>query len=57
MRISAYDLSDVTTVVDLGGGLGNLLEALLKANPSLKGTPFELRTSHAQPSKGCGPLA
>lgn len=39
---AAYHLADVKTLVDLGGGFGNLLAALLEANPSLRGTLFEL---------------
>jgi O-methyltransferase domain/Dimerisation domain len=38
---SAYSLSDVQSVVDVGGGSGNLLAALLEANPSLHGIVFE----------------
>jgi hypothetical protein len=38
----AYDLSDVKTLVDLGGGLGNLIETVLNANQNLRGTLFEL---------------
>jgi O-methyltransferase domain/Dimerisation domain len=38
---SAYSLSDVKSVVDVGGGSGNLLAALLQTNPSLHGTVFE----------------
>ncbi len=38
---SAYSLADVKTVIDVGGGSGNLVAALLEANPSLKGTVFE----------------
>ena len=38
---SALSLSDVKSVVDVGGGSGNLLAALLEANPSLAGTVFE----------------
>jgi O-methyltransferase domain len=33
----AYDFSQFTTVVDLGGGRGALLSALLRAHPSLRG--------------------
>jgi hypothetical protein len=39
---SAYDLSGVNTLVDLGGGVGNWLTALLKGNPNLHGILFEL---------------
>jgi SAM-dependent methyltransferase len=38
---SAYSLSGVKSVVDVGGGSGNLLAALLEANPTLRGTVFE----------------
>ncbi len=38
---SAYSLSDVQSVVDVGGGPGNLVAALLEANPGLRGTVFE----------------
>jgi hypothetical protein len=39
---AAYDLSDVTTLIDLGGGVGNVLETLLEMNPRLSGILFEL---------------
>jgi O-methyltransferase domain/Dimerisation domain len=38
---SAYSLSDVKSVVDVGGGSGNLAAALLEANPGLHATVFE----------------
>ena len=38
---STYSLSDVNSIMDVGGGSGNLLAALLQANPSLHGTVFE----------------
>ena len=38
---AAYTLSDAKSVVDVGGGSGNLLAALLEANPRLTGTVFE----------------
>jgi hypothetical protein len=38
----AYGLSDVNLLVDLGGGVGNWLTALLNANPNLKGILLEL---------------
>jgi O-methyltransferase domain/Dimerisation domain len=36
-----YDFSGLTTVVDVGGGRGALLAAILKANPHLRGILFE----------------
>ena len=39
---AAYDLSDLRTIVDVGGGNGTLLVGLLRANPALRGVPFDL---------------
>jgi hypothetical protein len=40
--LDAYDFSGVSTVVDIGGGNGMLLEAILRRHPSIRGTLFEL---------------
>src|SRR3954453_10495096 len=40
--IEAYDFSTARTIVDVGGGHGLLLAAILKANPQAKGILFEL---------------
>lgn len=40
--IAAYDFSNFNRVVDVGGGNGALLAALLKANPALQGVTFDL---------------
>jgi O-methyltransferase domain/Dimerisation domain len=37
----AYDFSGLSTVVDVGGGRGALLAAILKCNPHLRGILFE----------------
>jgi len=37
----AYKFSGIRTVVDVGGGHGSLLSAILKANPKLKGVLFD----------------
>jgi hypothetical protein len=39
---AAYDFSSIHKLVDVGGGYGNLLEALLDTNERLTGTLFEL---------------
>jgi hypothetical protein len=39
---SAYDLSGIQTIVDIGGGNGSQLIALLKANPAMRGILFDL---------------
>lgn len=38
----AYDFSRAGTIVDIGGGHGSLLAAILKANPDSKGILFDL---------------
>lgn len=40
--VEAYDFSTARSVVDVGGGQGSTLAAILKANPSLHGTLFDL---------------
>jgi SAM-dependent methyltransferase len=37
----AYSLSGAKSIVDVGGGFGNLLAAMLNANPNVRGTVFE----------------
>jgi hypothetical protein len=41
--IAAYDLSGVRTLVDVGGGNGALLSAVLQAKPEMRGVLFDLR--------------
>jgi hypothetical protein len=38
---AAYDFSRFTEIVDIGGGEGTLLAAILQANPLVRGTLFE----------------
>jgi hypothetical protein len=40
--VNAYDFSGLDTVVDVAGGYGSTLCAILAANPKLKGTLFDL---------------
>lgn len=40
--VAAYDFSDLSPVVDVGGGQGRLIAAVLRANPSLHGVLFDL---------------
>ena len=42
MVASVYDFSQFEHIVDVGGGQGALLTAILKVNSSLRGTVFEL---------------
>jgi len=39
--VSAYDFSQFENAVDVGGGKGGLLLAILRANPNLRGTLFD----------------
>jgi hypothetical protein len=40
--VAAYDFSPLRHVVDIGGGYGQLLVAILRAHPGARGTLFEL---------------
>jgi hypothetical protein len=40
--LEAYDFSDARSAVDIGGGHGALLAALLRAHPQMTGTLFDL---------------
>jgi O-methyltransferase domain/Dimerisation domain len=40
--IDAYDFSGIGTLVDVGGGNGTVLTAVLKRNPALKGVLYDL---------------
>lgn len=40
--VEAYDFARVTTIVDVGGGSGALLAAILRANPRAKGIIFDM---------------
>jgi O-methyltransferase len=45
--VAAYDFSAFTTLVDVGGGHGHLLAAVLRANPRLRGVLFDRPTTAA----------
>ncbi|HKC64705.1 MAG TPA: methyltransferase [Pyrinomonadaceae bacterium] len=42
--VPAYDFSSIRKLVDVGGGHGSLLAAILKANPGTRGVLFDLPT-------------
>ena len=50
--LASYDFSPIGTLVDVGGGDGGLIAALLKANPRMKGILFDARMSW--PERGGG---
>jgi O-methyltransferase domain/Dimerisation domain len=39
---TAYDFSGVPLLIDVGGGAGDLIAAILKANPAMRGVVFDL---------------
>jgi hypothetical protein len=39
---NAYDFSGVPLLIDVGGGAGDLIVAILKANPAMRGVVFDL---------------
>ena len=39
--VGAYDFSGVQTLVDVGGGMGTLLAAVLRAHPGMRGVLYE----------------
>ncbi len=40
--LSAYDFSGISTLMDVGGGLGELMSALLRKYPAMSGIVFDL---------------
>lgn len=46
--LAAYDFSDLSTIVDVGGGEGELLRGILTAYPQLSGVLFDLPNVVAQ---------
>jgi hypothetical protein len=39
---AAYDFSGVPLLIDVGGGVGDLIAAILQANPAMRGVVFDL---------------
>jgi orsellinic acid C2-O-methyltransferase len=46
--VAAYDFGALRSIVDVGGGRGSLIAALLKANPQLRGTVLDLPAGLAE---------
>ena len=43
--LSTYDFSGISKIVDVGGGRGELISAILKANPNMQGVLFDQPTA------------
>jgi hypothetical protein len=39
--LTAYDFAGISSIVDVGGGQGTLLEKILQFNPEMRGTVFD----------------
>jgi hypothetical protein len=55
--LMAYDFAGISSIVDIGGGQGKLLERILQFNPDLRGTVFDSASTiqRAQPQLGSNP--
>jgi ubiquinone/menaquinone biosynthesis C-methylase UbiE len=49
--VNGYDFSNITKLVDVGGGNGSLMAAIVKANPQLQGILFDQATAIATASE------
>ena len=52
--VAAYDFSQFKRIVDVGGGHGMLLSAILAAHPSVQGTLFDLQEGIDAAKRGAG---
>jgi hypothetical protein len=57
--LMAYDFAGISSIVDIGGGQGTLLEKILQFNPDIRGTVFDtastIERAKQQPgSNACG---
>jgi SAM-dependent methyltransferase len=43
--LMAYDFTGISSIVDIGGGQGKLLEKLLQFNPDMRGTVFDISST------------
>jgi hypothetical protein len=43
--LMAYDFAGITSMVDVGGGQGKLLEKILQLNPDMRGTVFDMAST------------
>jgi O-methyltransferase domain len=55
--VEAYDFSAVTTVIDLGGGRGGLMAAILMKHPHVTGVLTDLPASWQRPKRSSTPKA
>jgi len=52
--LMAYDFAGISSIVDVGGGQGRLLENILRFNPDLRGTVFETPSTIARAKRQFG---
>jgi len=46
--LMAYNFAGISSIVDIGGGHGNLMEKILQFNPGMKGTVFDTASTIAR---------
>ncbi|GAB1540313.1 methyltransferase [Scytonema sp. NUACC21] len=52
-QLSAYDFSSIDKLVDVGGGTGKFLAAILEANPTMTGVLFDLPEAIDEAKNSC----
>ena len=52
--LMAYDFAEISSIVDVGGGQGTLLEKILQFNPDIKGTVFDTASTIERAQQGFG---
>jgi len=50
----AYDFAGISSIVDVGGGQGKLLEKILQFNPYIRGTVFDTASTIERVKRGPG---
>ena len=51
--LMAYDFAGISSIVDVGGGLGDLLEKILWFNPTMNGTVFDTPSTIERAKQQC----
>jgi SAM-dependent methyltransferase len=52
--LMAYDFAGISSIVDVGGGQGNLLEKILQFTPDITGTVFDTASTIERAKQGLG---
>ncbi len=52
--VMAYDFAGISSIVDIGGGQGKLLEKILQLTPGIRGTVFDTASTIERAQRGLG---